>query len=190
MERIHALAYLADVLSPVWGLTAFDSVALKTERSPFFDSVQRSLDRLVFEGVVEVTNFRFCRATDDTVLRLQADYALRYESPHLEGILAFIRADEDYHKLARYLEALVIAMSRLRDSEIVAAARFDASWENSDIPANDIIEINDPFGESLKTPTTMTLGVFEDLKHQNLTLTPAAQLRLYASYLGERLRAA
>jgi hypothetical protein len=72
--KLHALAYLSDALSPVWGLTAFDPVALKTEREPFFGRFQDELDDLIILGLLEVTTFDYGgsdSASDSTGIQLK-----------------------------------------------------------------------------------------------------------------------
>jgi hypothetical protein len=58
-ERLHAFAYLADILSPVWGLMAFDSVVLKDIGGPHYPDLQREMDRLVVAGLLEVSGLRY-----------------------------------------------------------------------------------------------------------------------------------
>ena len=58
-ERLHAFTYLADVLSPVWGLAPFDGKIYKSEGGPHFPDIQEELDHLVVLGLVEVSNLRY-----------------------------------------------------------------------------------------------------------------------------------
>ena len=54
--RLHAFAYLADVLSPVWKLVPFDGKVYKSEGGPRYPDLQDELDSLVVLGLVQVSN--------------------------------------------------------------------------------------------------------------------------------------
>ena len=54
--RLHALAFLADVLSPIYGLSALSGTIVKRRIGPYFPELQGELDRLVGMGLAEVTD--------------------------------------------------------------------------------------------------------------------------------------
>lgn len=188
-QRLHALAYLADVLSPVWGLQPFDSFALKTEQTPFFFDVQESLDDLVIMGMLEVRDFEYQLERPDQG-RLFARYNLKFDSPMAERIVSFLSEEEIWGPEITYLTALATALSRLPDDQISYAARWDASWENPNVATGDVVELRSLVGSPLQTLTSEIVSIFDELKHEKATLSPAGRLRLYATYLGERMKAA
>src|SRR5437016_336881 len=53
--RLHALAYLSNVLAPVWNMPALDGKVLKRRGGPFYPALQRDLDFLVGAGVVVIS---------------------------------------------------------------------------------------------------------------------------------------
>ena len=57
-RRLHAYAYLADVLSPVWDLQPFDGKVLKVKHGPHYPDLQREVDRLVVMGLVTAFRLR------------------------------------------------------------------------------------------------------------------------------------
>ncbi len=57
--RLHAFAYLSDVLSPVWDLPAFDGKILKIDGGPHYPDLQEELDHLVVLGLVEVSDLEY-----------------------------------------------------------------------------------------------------------------------------------
>lgn len=63
-SRLHAFAYLADVLSPVWDLVPFDGKVYKSEGPPHYPDLQDELDRLVILGLVHVSNLRYIPTND------------------------------------------------------------------------------------------------------------------------------
>jgi hypothetical protein len=192
VERLHALAYLADVLSPVWGLQPFDPVALKTDREPFFGRFQDQLDDLVVVGLLEVVTFGYIEIPNSSIgeVALRARYHLRYEAEHLAPLLSFIRADEELGRRLQFFVALASAVARLPDEEIARAVTKDATWDDADIPVDDLVRLRTPTGKRRSTRTDGTLAVFDELSPGGAPLGGAARLRLYTAFLAERLKAA
>lgn len=192
-QKLHALAYLSDVLSPVWGLVAFDPVALKTGREPFFGRFQDELDDLIILGLLEVTTFDYGPPESvggGTGIQLNARYQLRYSSSYLEPLIAHIRQDEELGVRLKFFISLAAAISRLPDNVIAEAATKDAAWDNADIPTNDVVEFSTVFGGRSRNRTDGTLDVFSKHVPGSKTLDPVAKLRLYTAFLAERLRVA
>src|ERR1700684_838664 len=63
--RLHAFAYLADVLSPVWDLPPFDGKILKTEGGPHYPDLQREMDRLVILGLLQISDMTYIERGSD-----------------------------------------------------------------------------------------------------------------------------
>lgn len=96
--RLHAFAYLADVLSPVWNLPPFDGKILKIKGGPHYPDLQRELDRLVVLGLVEVSNLRYLERPGGGA-RINGAYALQFQSPYLTGILSALGGTADSEPL-------------------------------------------------------------------------------------------
>jgi hypothetical protein len=47
LDKLHAFAFLADVLSPVWNLRPFEDRIGRTGKSPYYPDLQKELDLLV-----------------------------------------------------------------------------------------------------------------------------------------------
>jgi hypothetical protein len=54
VSRLHAFAFLANILAPVWSEHSFDGKILKRSGGPFYPELQRDLDRLVGLGIATV----------------------------------------------------------------------------------------------------------------------------------------
>ena len=52
MDKLHAFAYLSDVLSPVWGFLPYDGTVLKIEEGPHYAELQSEIDALVILGLI------------------------------------------------------------------------------------------------------------------------------------------
>lgn len=189
-ERLHALAYLADILSPVWGLAALDKFVLKEVGGPYYPELQREADRLVVLGLLEVSSIEYVDRPQEGA-RIVGKYGLRFASEHLDALLdalgardakaALDPADVEIHK---YLTELAGALARLPHDEIDKAAAVDVTYSNSDIDTNNLVYVTPVAGQNA---SVMTTGRFADFLPSGAHLTSGEKLYLYATYLGRRL---
>ena len=135
--RLHAFAYLADVLSPVWDLVPFDGKVYKAERGPHYPDLQDELDSLVVLGLVQVSNLRY-DATDEDGARITGSYGLNFDSEHLETIFAALGArdrqdaiDSEDRRVHDFLVELAGALATLPDDEIETAVGVDVTYRKS-----------------------------------------------------------
>src|SRR5207237_283742 len=105
VRKLHAFAYLADVLSPIWHLEPFEARLAKTGRSPYFPDLQYEIDILVAMGLVEVSELKYIRNPRDEV-SFTARFALRYESKYIAEIFADLTEDPDNESTREYLGQL------------------------------------------------------------------------------------
>jgi hypothetical protein len=188
-RRLHAFAYLADVLSPVWNLPSFDGKILKIEGGPHYPDLQEELEHLVVMGLVEATNLEFTSRGKDGA-RLEGSYALNFQSDHLPALLNALGAggiadayDADDARVHEYLVELAGALATLPNDEIDRATSVDATYVSGGSGENVV-----DFGAWAKSarlanPTWQTADRFEHFMPEGATLTEGEKLYLYASYL-------
>ena len=58
-RALHELAYLANVLAPVFDLPPLDASLLKRKSGPYYPARQQTVDRLVGRGLVEVLQLHY-----------------------------------------------------------------------------------------------------------------------------------
>ena len=75
--HLHAFAYLADVLSPVWELQPFDGKIYKSEGGPHYPDLQEELDSLVVMGLIEVRDLHY-QIRADNGARIAGSYGLNF----------------------------------------------------------------------------------------------------------------
>jgi len=191
-DKLHALAFLADVLSPVWHLSAFDKVVVKSSGGPFFPELQREMDRLVAAGLLEVTNIRYVPRPHEGA-RIEGSYALRFGSPHLEDLLGRLGArgpeaalDANDVRIHTFLVELAGALARLPADEIDRAATSDVTYSDRAIDNNNLVYIS-PVAKPNRTVETAER--FANFMPEGATLSPGEKLYLYATYLGRRVNA-
>jgi len=145
-RRLHAFAYLADVLSPVWNLLPFDGKILKIKGGPHYSDLQTELDRLVVLGLVEVSNLHFLDRPGGGA-RIDGKYALRFESPFLTPILSALNGtshsdslDPQDRQVAAFLVDLASALATVPDDQIDGAATVDATYADERIGVSNIVD--------------------------------------------------
>mgnify|MGYP000681130418 CR=1 FL=1 len=193
-SRLHALAYLADVLSPVWGLKPFDGKILKIEGGPHYPDIQSQVDELVILGLVNVKNLHYVDRPDGGA-RIDGLYELSFTSIHLEPILRALGAgaqgdaiDPRDCRAHRFLIDLAGALATLPDDEIDKAATFDATYANEIIGESNIVDFSKQI--EAEFPINRSVAVTERFQHflpQDSSLTSGEKLYLYAAYLGKRM---
>lgn len=193
-ERLHAFAYLADVLSPVWGLVPFDGKIYKSEGGPHYPDLQEELDRLVVLGLVEVVDLRYEKTTEDGA-RILGSYGLNFDSSQLGSILAGLGAqgpedavDPADGELHSYLVELAGALSMLPNDEIESATEADVTYRvGSEL--HNVVDFAEWVEDKwISNPSWRTAERFQSFLPQGSTMRSGEKLYLYAAYLGRAMR--
>jgi len=194
--RLHAFAYLADVLSPVWHLPAFEGKILKIEGGPHYPELQREIDRLVVMGIIKVSEISYIPRPDEGA-RIDGLYSLNLDSPKLPGILSALGARELVDALDpldaevhAFLVDLAGALASVPDDEIDTAATVDATYADERIHVSNVID----FGKwttdiHVDNISLRTVDRFRKFLPEGAMLTSGEKLYLYASFLGRRIHA-
>jgi hypothetical protein len=192
-RRLHGFAYLADVLSPVWDLQPFEGQVLKVKHGPHYPDLQREVDRLVVLGLVTVSHLRYVSRTKSGPL-IDGEYAINFESTHLEPILSAIGAGDPLNALdtrdseiRTFLVELACAIATVPDEQIDSAASVDATYADDRIDFSNVVDFGNWSTENLSVAVTDRFPRFLPGKAQ---LSAGERLYLYASFLGRRMNGA
>jgi len=79
LRVIHELAYLSNVLAPVFDLTPSNGSLLKRRGGPYYPVLQQSLDHLIGRGMILVSDPRYVYVPEESRYRLDAYYRLNRE---------------------------------------------------------------------------------------------------------------
>ena len=195
MAKLHAFAYLSDVLSPIWGFLPYDGSVLKIEEGPHYADLQTEIDALVVLGLINVLDLSY-RMTGRDGARIDGRYELRFESDHLSDILDKLGATPTADPLDprdivrnRYLLELAAAMAALPDDEIDKAAQFDATYADPALSYSNIIQLDRGVESRSANKSIDITQRFEDFLPEDSTLSPGEKVYLYASYLGKKIHA-
>ncbi|MCP4456488.1 MAG: hypothetical protein GY816_00430 [Cytophagales bacterium] len=195
-KKLHAFAYLADVLSPVWGFVPYDGKILKMHDGPHYAELQKELDSLVILGLITVYDLEYVEVGEFGA-RVSGSYELNFQSEDLSGMLAYLGAtsredaldprDSDNHQ---YLVELAGALSTLPDDEIDLAAKVDATYSNQEFGFSNVIEFDyvstDRGNENKSFQITER---FQEFLPEDSHLSPGEKVYLYAEYLGHQINA-
>ena len=193
--RLHAFAYLADVLSPVWDLVPFDGKVYKAEGGPHYPDLQNELDSLVVLGLIEVGDLRY-DSTADGGARITGSYGLNFSSRHLETIFAALGArapqaavaPED-QKLHAFLVELAGALATLPDDEIESAAGVDVTYRET-AALHNIVDFGEWVDDRRRAnPSWRAAERFHSFLPERTRMMPGEKLYLYAAYLGRAMHA-
>ena len=193
--RLHAFAYLADVLSPVWSLPAFDGIILRIEGGPHYPDLQEELDHLVVLGLIEISNLSYVGRGEGGA-RIEGEYGLNFASKHLNMLLGALGGgereavlDEDDYRVHSFLVELAGALASIPNDEIDKATSKDVTYRSAGVGEN-VVDFAawtlDPWGSN---PTWRTADRFKQFLPEEATLTDGEKLYLYATYLGQVVNA-
>lgn len=191
--RLHAFAYLADVLSPVWKLIPFDGKVYKSVGGPRYPDLQDEIDSLVVLGLIQVRDLVYEPRAGGGA-RISGSYGLKFSSKHLEPIFRVLGArsaeeaiDPEDHNLHAYLVELASALATLPDDEIESATGVDVTYRTRAELHNvvDFAEwVNDEWEAN---PSWQAAERFQAFLPEGSKMLSGEKLYLYAAYLGRAM---
>jgi hypothetical protein len=179
--RLHAFAYLSNVLAPVWNLTALDGKVLKRRGGPFYPALQHDLDGLVGRGLVSITGLGHVR-DDDNRWRLEGAYHLNrlLADPVLHQLSTY---DEE-RRLSFFVKELAYALSALGDQDIDRAFTQDATYSDPLVSVGNVVDFNEWRHINYSANAAQH---FENLIPGGARATPGERLHLYIRHLRRRI---
>lgn len=180
--RLHLIAYLANVLSPVWDMPSANGSILKRRGGPFYPDLQKDLDRLVGLGVARVEGLRHERI-DDNHYRLEGCYSLNL--PLAEPILNRLRTMPEEADAAKFVRELVLALSALTDEEIDRAVNEDATYANPNIGNDNVIDFGEWISANYSAAAAEKVG---ELIPSGAFVGAGEKVHLYVRHLRKRLQ--
>lgn len=177
-RALHELAYLANVLAPVFDLPPLDATLLKRKAGPYYPELQQTIDRLVGRGLVEAINLRYELDDIEDRYRISASYRLR------RAVVcdALRRFRELYLVEAQFLDELAVAYSALSDTEQGHVATGDAQYADVSVDINNVID----FGQWVSAEKNFSHNAAMTFA-PGQSLPPAERLHLYLDHLQQRV---
>lgn len=193
--QLHALVYLADVLSPVWDLVPFEGKVYKSEGGPRYPELQHEIDNLAVLGLIQAADLAY-ESRPGGGARIVGSYGLNFASAHLESILRALGArspkdaidPEDCHFYA-YLVGLVGALATLSDQEIESATDVDVTYRDR-AELHNVVDFDEWASDRwTANPSWRTVERFEEFIPAESKMLSGEKLYLYAAYLGRAMHA-
>lgn len=138
LRVVHELAYLSNVLAPVFELTPFSASLLKRQGGPYYPELQETIDMLVGRGMVLASGIRYEPVPEEKRYRLHANY--RINRKLAEPVLVAYREVFGDTGEPFFIGELCAAYSMLADQELGRAFRFDARYADEDVDNNEVID--------------------------------------------------
>lgn len=173
-QALHELAYLANVLAPVFDLPPLDATLLKRKSGPYYPVLQQTVDRLVGQGLVDAVDLRY--ELDDIEGRYRIRAAYRLCRTRVAAALARYRSL--FPTEASFLDELAAAYSGLLDSEQGKVAVGDARYADKSVDVNNVIDFGQwvAIEKNFSRNAAMAFAPGRDL-------APAERLYLYLDHL-------
>jgi hypothetical protein len=177
--RLHAFAYLSNVLAPVWDMPVLEGKVLKRRGGPFYPALQGDLDRLVGMGVVLIS--KVSHVLDDAKRwRLEGSYRLNHE--FADPILAKLTDFPEEARLGAFILELAYALSALSDRELDIAVSEDATYSDPLVTVDNVINF-----EGYRENYSANAAQKFDRVISGGNASPGEKLHLYVRHLHRRI---
>lgn len=138
LRAVHELAYLSNVLAPVFELAPFSASLLKRQGGPYYPELQETIDLLVGRGMVLASDIRYEPVPEEKRYRPHANYRINraLAGPALAAYHeVYAHTGEPF-----FIGELCAAYGMLADHELGQAFRFDARYADKDVDNNEVID--------------------------------------------------
>jgi len=178
LMRMHALAFLANVLAPVWSTQSYDGKILKRRGGPFYPELQAQLDRLVGLGFVLISNVS--HTEENGQWTLAGSFGLNEELTR--PVLALAEKFAEERLTREFFRRLAYATSRLT-KPLESVIEFDATWSDNRTGEGDVVD----FAEWRRANySAFTANFFERLTDTGSQKTAGDRLQMYMFLLDRK----
>lgn len=178
-RSLHAFAFFANVLSPLWDLHPLEGSVLKDSGAPYFPALQRELDCLVGEGFITVV--RLVRSDAEGLLatfRLHHDRAGR--------VLQALGSLPDEARTDEFLTELADAFVEIRPDRRDDAAVADAAYSDPAVAEGRIVDFAEWVSPTRGNAAWNTAQQFQRYVPAGVTLNRAEKLVMYMRLMKRR----
>jgi len=175
--RFHRLVFLTNTLAPVYDLDPCKASLVKDKRGPFYPDIQWDIDRLVVSGLfsMDTCNNRINKKDywiDASYGLTQGGYKLAHEALKRVG----------YEPLYKFLCEVVAAYNPLTDEEQSLAAFADATYSDSNIRNDEVIDFGE-WKDLRYNYTFQATELFDQISERPFPFKSRDKIHLYFKYL-------
>lgn len=176
-ESIHAIAYFADVLAPVYGVEVLYPQILKRARVAAVPEMQHHLDRLVGVGILAISEVQY--SLQASAVRLRANYTLNESLA--EPVLDAMQRRAHTRVEMQYVRELTLALLGLGTDALWRAAEADATYGDPNVDQGTIVDVL-PSGPGQSSRAVQFARAFGTLA-SGASLAPSELINLYVRHL-------
>lgn len=179
VQRFHTLAFLADVLSPIFHLVPMSGTILKRRSFPYFPDLQWEIDRLI--GLDLVTTLDLAAVVEES--KAFATFSLALQRARAAPVLDIVYSQNEFAVLRDYFRELAGALSNIQDADLDAVTKLDVTWDSGHAgTVIDYAEWRAKNYSALGADKIEKLAV-QQFGHGQARLSPIAKINLYVNYL-------
>ena len=179
VQRFHTLAFLADVLSPIFNLVPMSGKILKRRTFPYFPDLQWEIDRLV--GLDLVAPLELVPIVEES--KAYVTFSLALQRTRSSPVLDIVYSQDEFSFFRDYFRELAGALSNIRDTELDAVTKSDVTWHfGHDGAVIDYAEWRAQNYSALGANRIEELAV-QAFGNSEAQLSPTAKVTLYVKYL-------
>lgn len=177
LRVVHELAYLSNVLAPVFDLSPLSASLLKRQGGPYYPELQDTIDALVGRGMVLASGIRYERVPEENRYALRAKYRIHrtLAGPALSAYHAlYADTGEPF-----FIAELCAAYAMLADQQLGRAFLFDARYSDRDVDQNEVIDFgqwSNPVSTNFSRNAAMSFRPGESLQ-------PAERIFMYIEHV-------
>jgi hypothetical protein len=180
---IHLMAYLTNVLAPVWEVPVLDGKLLKKGEGPFYPELQADADAMVGQGLLLQSKLDYVLNVDNQ-WRLQGVYTVNHSLA--DRLLDFVENFEDEHALRVFCTEVAYSLSALVSEQIQGFSRQDATYGDPLTDFGSVIDFAEWMNRNFASNAAIQLG---ELLPSGSRTTPAEKIHSYVRHLSRRLYA-
>ncbi|WP_372072876.1 hypothetical protein P7L75_11605 [Tistrella mobilis] len=178
---LHSVAYLANVLSPIWDVEPLETSVLKDREGPRSIAFEHEIDLCIGQGLLVVASLR---PDPENPTRLDATYRLnaRVARPILDSITLL----PDEQSVEHFLNELAFALAEIQPEARDDAALQDASWSNPAVAEGRIVDFGQHSQRAAVNPSYNAAQAFQRFAPEGMKFNRAEKLLMYMRLLKRR----
>lgn len=180
--RLHTMAYLANVLAPVWDMPSLEGKILKRQGGPFYPALQADLDRLVGLGVAKVEGLRHIQDLNGS-WRLEGSFSLNHNLA--DPIFSYLDSFPEERAASAFINELALALSTMSDADMDQAMQEDATYSDPLVGDGNVIDFNE--WTKGRNFSANAANHFAEILPSGGTTTPGEKIHLYMRHLQRRI---
>jgi hypothetical protein len=180
---LHLMAYLTNVLAPVWEVPVLDGKLLKKGEGPFYPELQADADALVGQGLLLQSKLDYILNIDNQ-WRLQGVYTVNHQLA--DRLLELVSSFDDEHAIQTFCTEVAYSLSALVSEQVQGFSQQDATYGDPLIDFGSVIDFAEWMNRNFASNAAEQLG---DLLPSGSRTTPGEKIHSYVRHLSRRLHA-